>query len=526
VPDGDRISSPQAESGSTPVIETAPHHPPSNPDQEPAVAIQEEDQPFRRRREHGPRTGRWIVLTLLLAGVAASWYYYFDPSRSRTFRVKIYTDLSFRQGRDWQGVVRSRLEAVNRIYRDTVQMQWEISSIDAVDPGAALPTMEERRQRLAAAPRGSEDLALCLTSAPEPDHKAAVMPFSHAAVVADSRTDSESANSLRLAHELAHLFGAEHEPGTLMADPPDNARFAPRAVSLLRTLKRYDFQTGVAALQSFWGVRAAAALRDDGSGLIAMPEANAHLKLAQSLVADGQTKSAVEQYRLALQANPKDNTTRIQLAHTLAADSRQDEAIKLLREGVEASPRDVILRAGLAGLLQSSGHPIQGLEEINQAIRMEPDNANAQLVRAAILAGEPGFIDQSIAGFETALRLDASLAAARKGLEGARATKATALDDAKLFQERVVRANPQNAAARYKLGVLELRGGQLEAAREEFQKSATLSPREGQSYLNLAAIDFIRRDFRSAAANLQRARETGIEPPADLASAIERQVIP
>jgi Flp pilus assembly protein TadD len=247
--------------------------------------------------------------------------------------------------------------------------------------------------------------------------------------------------------------------------------------------------------------------------------------LAHSFLADGQIAPAVLHLRQALQFSPKNADIRIELAQALARDSQPQEALKILQEGVNGDPRDVTLRAGMAGLLSRLSHPIQGLEEINQALRIEPNRPELYVVRAALLANEPGFIELGIAGYETALKLNPSLEIARKSLEIARATKEKALDDAKPFREQI-RTNPQNAEAHYNLGAMEMRAGELESARQEFARASSLDPGEGQSHINMALIDFIRKDYRSAAGELQKARECGVSPPADLVDGVERKVVP
>jgi Flp pilus assembly protein TadD len=71
-----------------------------------------------------------------------------------------------------------------------------------------------------------------------------------------------------------------------------------------------------------------------------------------------------------------------------------------------------------------------------------------------------------------------------------------------------------------------MRAGELESARQEFARASSLDPGEGQSHINMALIDFIRKDYRSAAGELQKARECGVSPPADLVDGVERKVVP
>ena len=484
------------------------------------------ERQVKRTRDRGPRPLRWMFAALLVVAAAAIWYFNFNPFRPRVLRVRLYTDLSFRQGRDWQRLVRSRLEEVTRIYRDAAGIRWEILSMDSPDPGAAtLPSLEQRRRNLSDTSKGTEDLALSLTTSNDPNQRAAVIPFSHAAVIADFRSDSEEVSTLRLAHELGHLFGAEHEYGTLMADPPANGRFSPRAAKLLSALKRYDFGGGVEPLQTFWGVRAVAALKEQGEGLLPSPESHAHRVLARSLLSDGHVAAGIEQLRKALDLNPKSTDVRLELASGLVQDSHREEAITLLREGVSNQPRDVQLRAGLAVVLNRIGHPILALEEINQAIHIDPDDAELHSVRAAFLVSEPGFIDQALAGFETALRLNPGLDTARERLEAARNAKAKIIEEAQPSREHV-RQNPKDAEAHYNLGVLELRAGRLDEAQSEFEKAVALDSGLGQAHINLALLCFARKDFAGASKELTQAKQAGAEPSTELEKAIERKVVP
>jgi tetratricopeptide (TPR) repeat protein len=115
---------------------------------------------------------------------------------------------------------------------------------------------------------------------------------------------------------------------------------------------------------------------------------------------------------------------REQLARQLVALEDWDALAELLREGVRLEPRSAVAwrRLGLT-LLFALAQPAEALRALEEALKLAPQEAETQLglAQAHLAAGRPA---ESVAAFEAALRLDASVLdgrpAARAASEAAR----------------------------------------------------------------------------------------------------------
>src|ERR1017187_8339474 len=95
-------------------------------------------------------------------------------------------------------------------------------------------------------------------------HTSSSNPFSRATIVVDFPDRSESANTIILADNLAHMFAASPDPAWVQSASsaaPQNAHFPPRVVTLIHQLRRYNFAAGVdGLLQGSWAQRAVDAI--------------------------------------------------------------------------------------------------------------------------------------------------------------------------------------------------------------------------------------------------------------------------
>lgn len=135
-----------------------------------------------------------------------------------------------------------------------------------------------------------------------------------------------------------------------------------------------------------------------------------------------------------------------------AASATRDQRKSRLEAAVQANPTDATVRLALARFLEESGDMVGSLKQLDEAVRVGPDNvdalANAGRVRF-IVAGQVPSPD-----------------AQRQLVTSAR----TLLD-------RAVQANPDHADARFYRAVLLLEGfNEVDAAVSEFQRYLVLAP--------------------------------------------------
>jgi tetratricopeptide (TPR) repeat protein len=465
-----------------------------------------------------------LAVLVVVAAAAGAWWYYAAP---RELTVTIFPDFAYRQRSDWKELLKSRIAEVSRIYESQTGLRWKIASIEPDDPiNASTDTLDNRRAELAHKRRYGADLLLIVSGSRDGNRLGSVTPFSHAALVVDFTDRSELRNVVTMAHELAHICGAPDEPGTdtLMAPDPRDTRFSARAAKLIHRLRRYDFAQGVDGLQSWGESSAVSALADADRGLFPNPLSQAHQSLALSLANDARYADAIRQQREAVKLEPREPKLRCELAQMLLQNSEVDNAIQALRDGVRVTPDNARLHAMLAAALSKRDRE-EAIEEYLKAARLDPQNAAYQEVLGSQLVLGMGRVDDAIAAFQEAIRLDPGMVKARDGLIKAQQLKETALAD-------VARLSREAGAARtnwklyYELGVAESRAANFDGASRAFTKAAELDPRAAQVHTVMALMHYIHGDFAAASAELNRASELGMPPRADFVAALKRKMGP
>jgi uncharacterized protein (TIGR02996 family) len=135
-----------------------------------------------------------------------------------------------------------------------------------------------------------------------------------------------------------------------------------------------------------------------------------------------------------------------------AASATRDQRKSRLEAAVQANPNDVTVRLALARFLEESGDVVGSLKQLDQAVQVAPDNADALAD-----AGRVRFI---VAGQVPSPDAQSQLV-----------TSARALLD------RAVQANPDHAEAHFYRAVLLLDGfKEVDGAVADFQRYLVLAP--------------------------------------------------
>jgi tetratricopeptide (TPR) repeat protein len=459
-----------------------------------------------------------------LTVVAAAAWWWWQSTATRILTVSIFPDYAYRQRPGWKALLESRMAEVSRIYEQQTGVRWKVASIESEDPinGSSAP-LDARRAELSYNHSSPADILLIVTGVHEGGRPGSVSPFSHAALVVDFPERSELWNRLSMAHELAHLFGVLHEPGTstLMAPEPNDTRFSTRAATLIRRLRHYPFREGTAALDGAWNERVLQALTDAGLGLYPNSISQARQAMAAALAIDGHYAPAIRHLREAVKVDPASAPARMELALTLMQDTQPDAAITVLREAIRAIPNNSRMHGILASLLSGKDRE-EAREEYQTAIRMDPGSADLYEALGSLLTAEGGRIDEAIAAYQDALRLNPELRRAQQGLDRARAIKEQALAEAAQLSLQAEAART-DWNAYYRLGLAQTRGGDCSAAGKSFAKAIALNPRFGAAHSGMAVMDYLRGDYAAALAEVASAKALGIEPSMSFLAAIKRR---
>jgi cytochrome c-type biogenesis protein CcmH/NrfG len=162
-----------------------------------------------------------------------------------------------------------------------------------------------------------------------------------------------------------------------------------------------------------------------------------------------------------------------------AASATRDQRKSRLEAAVQANPNDVTVRLALARFLEESGDVVGSLKQLDQAVQVAPDNADALAD-----AGRVRFI---VAGQVPSPDAQSQLV-----------TSARALLD------RAVQANPDHAEAHFYRAVLLLDGfKEVDGAVADFQRYLVLAP-DGP---------FATQARNALAQSLERAPGSGTVPP-------------
>ncbi len=448
--------------------------------------------------------------------------------KSRVIKVWVYTDYAFRYDHpNWPEVVDSRFQEVNRIYQhDGTRVRWKVLDSSEIDPNSNLPGIDSRRANMALHLDKQTDIYLILTGVQEGKRTGSAIPFTRVAVVVDYPGKSESLNARLMAHELAHLFGASHDPAwleSLMGEKPESKKFSERTVALIRQMRDYPFVKGIDGLsEGSWEKRALTAASQDDTAPHGNPLAHAHTVIGTSFMDERRMNPALAHFRAAVDADPQSELMHLNLAEAYTRNNYYDKALEQAREAVRLAPNDAVAHRALGALLGRNHQPEAALQELQTAVRLDPNNPQNQVLLGLEYAGMFGHLDDAVAALQEARRVNPDLPIAKTGLEKAQLLK-------ELVQKAVVRESarvhehPDDPQAHFRLGKAEARVGNLKDAIRDFQKAAELRPDDPAVHSELAELYLTQGDTDTAWAEIRKARALGGEPPQSLLARLPAQ---
>jgi serine/threonine protein kinase/tetratricopeptide (TPR) repeat protein len=168
------------------------------------------------------------------------------------------------------------------------------------------------------------------------------------------------------------------------------ARLYQRVTELLPDSSRGFANLG-AALQS--GGRYEEAMRAYQRSLQIAPNATAWSNIGGCQFSLGQYAISCTAFRKATELSPNDYTLWMNLGdgyrwtpgQKKEADAAYARAVATARNALQVNPQDVLARAVAASALAKSGHPTEAKHEIDEALKLDPTNANV-LYQAAVIS--------------------------------------------------------------------------------------------------------------------------------------------
>ncbi len=169
---------------------------------------------------------------------------------------------------------------------------------------------------------------------------------------------------------------------------------------------------------------------------------------------------------------------------------RLDEAIEQFRTALEMEPRDSSAEFGLAQAYRGKRMFEEAAASLAKVEELDARFPGLQLEKGR-LAEAQGDMDAAISGYRGALAASPNDAALKSRL-GAALVLTGDLGEAETLLREVLKAQPYSAEAEHFLGRIELERGQAEASRTRFQRAVRLDPTNGsyRMYVAWAALEF------------------------------------
>jgi Tfp pilus assembly protein PilF len=211
--------------------------------------------------------------------------------------------------------------------------------------------------------------------------------------------------------------------------------------------------------------------------------AKPHYDYGSALQKEGRLEEAVEQYKLALQFNPKDAKAHTSLAVALTGQAKFDAAVPHMETALHLEPNNGEFHLVYATLLQRIGHNDEAALHFEAATRLKPDSAEAHYSYAGFLAGL-GKSDEYISELRRVLQLRPDYPYAELRLADALFAKGN-LEEAEGHYLAALRTDPKLTVGYNNLGKLYLTQGLISQAVVQFSEALRLNPQYKEAEENL-----------------------------------------
>ena len=211
--------------------------------------------------------------------------------------------------------------------------------------------------------------------------------------------------------------------------------------------------------------------------------AKPHFEYGSALQKEGRLDEAVEQYKLALQFNPKDAKAHTSLAVALTGQAKFDAAVPHMETALRLEPNNADFHLVYATLLQRIGRNEDAAVHFEAATRLKPNSVEAHYSYAAFLAGV-GKNDEYISELRRVLQLRSDYPYAELRLADALFAQGN-LREAEMHYLAALRADPKLTVAYNNLGKVYLSQGQISQAVVQFSEALRLNPEYKEAEENL-----------------------------------------
>jgi tetratricopeptide (TPR) repeat protein len=248
--------------------------------------------------------------------------------------------------------------------------------------------------------------------------------------------------------------------------------------------------------------------------------APARANLARLLVSIGRTDEALEEYRLAVRADPKD---KIAIGGFIGLVERQNEAdhkegnnenaLGRLMYARKSLPHEARLAFDFGSLAMEMGLNLEGDRALKEAYDLEPDNSEYlyAYARAEFTRKQTSLAEQLMRQYLKRLPSDATAYFTLGRILQTMGRDA----EARAEFERSIELEPQQTESLYQLGEIDLEQGNLSTATTRFEKVVAADPRHEGAFTGLGIVAYRQKQYKEAAEYLKTA--IGLSPDDSLA---------
>jgi tetratricopeptide (TPR) repeat protein len=211
--------------------------------------------------------------------------------------------------------------------------------------------------------------------------------------------------------------------------------------------------------------------------------AKPHFDYGYALQKQGKLDEATEQYKLALQFDPKYAAAHMNLGAALSGQAKFDAAIPHMETAVRLQPDNGDYRLLYANLLQRIGRNEDAAFHFEAGTRLKPNSADAHYSYAAFLLAV-GKIDEYVSEIRTVLRLKPKYPNAEVALADGLFAKGN-LKEAEGYYLAALRTDPELTVAYNNLGKVYLAEGHISQAVVQFNEALRRNPEYKEAEENL-----------------------------------------
>jgi len=217
---------------------------------------------------------------------------------------------------------------------------------------------------------------------------------------------------------------------------------------------------------------------------------------AQVLISEGRINQAIEAYKAAAKADPRNPAIYVTLARWQVLYGDYEGATENAENALLLNPNHALAHAARGWILGKQGDFLQGESEINTALRLDPNNALAYAFLAELYLdkikanqGDLNTLDKSIEASKTARELAPNLLEVRRA-RGLVLQNTLNHEEAIEEFEAAIAMNDNLAELYVSLGISYRLTLQADRAVDTFLRAIALRPDNAEAYGELAATYF------------------------------------